>query len=97
MVRDDNTMTAEAEADTFERVIDPEHPVLTPTAAEALLALGSSESDHDRTADVAAKSNGGTLTPTERRELQGYVFVGDLLSLLKSKARLSLRQPSPAA
>ncbi len=48
-------------------------------------------------AELAAKSNGGTLTPAEHRELQGYVFVGDLLSMLKSKARMSLRRQSPAA
>lgn len=41
-------------------------------------------------AELAGKSNAGTLKPEERRELESYVFVGDLLSLMKSKARLSL-------
>ena len=90
-------MVGEVEADIFGRVIDPASPALTPAAAEGLLSLGYSEADHARMAELAAKSNAGTLTPAERRELEGYVFVGDLLSMLKSKARLSLRKHTPAA
>jgi len=39
---------------------------------------------------LARRSNDGTITPEERTELEGYVFVGDVLSLLKAKARASL-------
>ena len=90
-------MVGEMEADILGRVIDPLSPTLTPAAAEGILSLVYSEADHARMAELAAKSNQGTLTPVERRELQGYVFVGDLLSMLKSKARISLRKHSPAA
>ncbi len=90
-------MAAEIEADIFNRVIDPTNPTLKPDAAKAILDLGYSESDHARMADLAQRSNEGTLTPVERRELEGYVFVGDVLALLKSKARLSLRKQTPAA
>jgi hypothetical protein len=47
--------------------------------------------------ELAEKSNRGEISETERRELEGYVFVGDMLAILKSKARLSLRKQSPAA
>jgi hypothetical protein len=90
-------MAGDIEADIFSRLIDPTNPTLTPSAAEGILALGYSESDHARIAELAAKSNQGTLTPGERRELEGYVFVGDMLSMIKSKARLSLLKRSPAA
>jgi len=59
--------------------------------------LSYSDADHKRLAELSHKSNEGTLTPDERRELEGYVFVGDVLAMLKSKARLSLRKFSPVA
>lgn len=84
-------MRTVTEADIFSRVIDPSNPSLTPEAARALLHLGYSDSDHARMTELAGKSNAGELTEEERRELEGYVFVGDVLAMLKSKARLSLR------
>jgi len=84
-------------ADVFSRVIDPSNPTLTPAAAQGILQLSYSESDHARMTELAQKSNEGLLTDDERSELESYVFVGDILSLLKSKARLSLRRQSPAA
>ncbi len=85
------------EADVFNRLIDASNPTLTPDAAAGILQLGYSEADHRRMAELAEKSSEGALSPEERREFESYVFVGDVLSLLKSKARLSLREHSPAA
>jgi hypothetical protein len=90
-------MAIVTEADVFSRLIDVSNPSLTPEAAAGILQLGYSESDHRRMAELADKSAEGALTPDERRELESYVFVGDVLSLLKSKARLSLQKHSPAA
>ncbi|HEX4056123.1 MAG TPA: hypothetical protein VHX86_17820 [Tepidisphaeraceae bacterium] len=90
-------MPSITEAEIFSRIIDPSNPTLLPEAAKAILQLSYSESDHARAAELARKSNEGALTAEERRELEGYVFVGDVLALLKSKARLSLRKHSPAA
>jgi hypothetical protein len=90
-------MAIVTEADVFGRVIDASNPTLTPEAAAGILQLSYSDADHRRMAELANKSNQGTLTSDERREFESYVFVGDLLSLLKSKARLSLRKHSPAA
>jgi hypothetical protein len=83
--------------DIFSRLIDSANPSLTPEAAAGILQLRYSDSDHARMAELASKSNQGSLTPEEREELANYVFVGDVLSLLKSKARLSLQKQSPAA
>jgi hypothetical protein len=85
------------EADILNRIIDPANPNLTPEAAKALLQFGYSETDHARVAELSRKSNEGSLSPEERRELESYVFVGDVLSMLKSKARASLRKHAPAA
>lgn len=85
-----STVTA---ADIFDRVIDPSNPTLTPEAAKAILNLGYCESDHIRMAELAAKSNEGTLTPEEKRELESYVFVGDVMAMMKSKARRVANAP----
>ena len=90
-------MATVTEADGFSRVIDASNPTPTPDAAAGILQPGYSASDHARVAALAGKSNAGALTRVERRELESYVFVGDVLPLLKSKARLSLRKHSPAA
>jgi hypothetical protein len=88
------TMSQITEADIFSRVIDPSNPSLSPEAARALLEIGFSETDHARMAELAGKSNDGSITEDERRELQGYVFVGDVLSMFKAKARASLHKPA---
>jgi hypothetical protein len=83
-------MATPTDVDIFNRVIDPANPSLTAEAARALLELSFREADHERMALLARRSNDGTITPEERTELEGYVFVGDVLSLLKAKARASL-------
>jgi hypothetical protein len=93
----DFDMALITEADVFSRLIDASNPTLTPEAAAGILQLAYSQADHARMAELASKSNAGTLTPEDRRELESYVFVGDVLSLMKSKARSSLRKHSPAA
>jgi len=85
------------EIDIFSRLIDASNPTLTPEAAAGILQLAYTEADHARMALLAAKSNEGVLTSDEQRELESYVFVGDVLSLLQSKARLSLQNRTPAA
>jgi Holliday junction resolvasome RuvABC DNA-binding subunit len=59
-------MPTVTEADIFSRVIGPSNPTLTPEAAAALLQLGYSESDHARLAELAQRSNAGSLTDDER-------------------------------
>ena len=90
-------MPTVTEADIFSRVIDPSNPTLSADGAKAFLQLSFSQRDHARMAELAERSNKGTLTDEERREYEGYVFVGDVLAMLKSKARLSLARRSPAA
>jgi len=87
-------MTTLTEADIFSRIIDSSNPSMSPAAAKAIIALGYTEADHARMAELAAKSNEGSLGEDERRELEIYVSAGDLLSLMKSKARASLGNAS---
>ena len=89
-------MPTVTEADIFSRVIDPSNPSMTSEAAKAILQLQYSQADHARMEELVRKSNEGELSLDERRELESYVFVGDVLAMLKSKARMSLHN-RPAA
>ena len=84
-------MVANTETAIWERVIDPNEEDLSPEAARFLLRLDFGEPDHARMQELAQKSNDGTLTADERVELQNYVRIGNVLALMQSKARLSLR------
>ena len=82
-------MSPVTEADIFQRIIDASYGSLTPEAARAL-QLGYTEADHAQMDELASKSNDGTMNDDERRELQSYILLGDVISTLKSKARLML-------
>jgi hypothetical protein len=75
----------------WSRVIDPEKNGLSVAAARALLELRFSDQDKARMSELAEKNNEGLLSRSEREELEGYVKVGDVLSLLHLKAKRSLK------
>jgi hypothetical protein len=84
--------TAEtSEMAILRRVVDPEQPFLSAEAARAILRLDFHTDDRTRMNQLAAKNRAGKLTPTEERELNGYIRVGQMLGILQSKARRSLR------
>jgi hypothetical protein len=84
--------TTQAEAAIWARVIEPEKNGLSAEAARSLLGLGFSEGEKARINDLAARNAEGLLSSLERQELEGYVKVGDVLSLLHLKARRSLQR-----
>ena len=75
----------------WERVVAPLDTSLSPAVANELLKLGFAPQDHDRMALLAGKAREGSLTPHEQSEIDEYGLVNSLLGILKSKARLSLR------
>lgn len=77
----------------MERLIDPDNADLTPEAARSILRLDFPKRDHKRMASLSAKASAGTLTERDRAELEDYLRVADLLALLQSKARKSLKKP----
>ncbi len=83
-----NTMTAEATI--WERVMKPHKNGLSAAAARALLKFGFTSDDNERMHLLAEKNRKGTLTGGEREELEAYVKIGDVLSLLHLKARRAL-------
>jgi hypothetical protein len=80
----------------WKRTIEPEAGGLDAAEARALLRLKLSAQDLERADELAAKARAGRLTPAEEREFDDYLAVSSALEFLKSKARMSLLQPTPA-
>ena len=80
-----------SEMGILRRVIDPDQPFLSEDAAQGILRLNFDAADRKRMNQLAAKNRAGTLKPTEEKELDNYIRVGQTLGILQSKARRSLR------
>jgi hypothetical protein len=73
------------------RVLQPDKPTLSPEAARSILALEFGQTDRERMHQLALKAQEGSLKADEEVELENYRRVGNLLSMMKSKARRSLK------
>jgi hypothetical protein len=77
--------------------IQPEAGGMSPTLAEEVLRFDFPPRVHELCDALSAKASAGTLTEEEGRELEELLVAGDILGLLKAKARASLRHQAPAA
>ena len=82
------------EVDIMADVIGPEHGDLPPEVARSILRWKFTDRAAARMTKLADRNSRGTITPTEREELEKYLRVGSFVNLVQAKARLSLRQPS---
>lgn len=82
-------MTETSEMAILRRIVDPEQPLLSTEAAQAILRLDFSAADRARMNELAAKNRDGKLTASEEQELDNYIRVGQTLGILQSKARRS--------
>lgn len=73
-------------------VLGPLAELLGIETARKLASFEIPGSVQARVRTLGARSNEGTLTDEERAEYEGYVTVANVLALLKSRARLMLRQ-----
>ncbi|QEL13559.1 hypothetical protein [Limnoglobus roseus] len=89
------TAASLTDADLFLRLW--ERQKLTPTLARHLLKLDWSAEDESRMQELSAKNRGGQLDELEGRELETYVRVGLLLSVLQSRARKLLKPTKPGS
>ena len=81
-----------SEADILTRAIDPTKPDLSIEAAESISAIDFAPEDHARMRELTTKAQEGSLTASERSILDNYERVNDLLGILRSKARRSLKR-----
>ena len=87
-----STAAANIEAEILSRIIAPGKPELPVNTAEMILALEFPREDRERLDQLAEKAREGTLTGEEQLEIDAYERVGSFLSLLRSKARISLKR-----
>lgn len=85
-----------SEVAILSRVIESDGAGLSPEAARSILALGFADADRQRMEVLAERARQGTLTEAEQIEIDNYERAGHVISLLKSKARLSLRKDNTA-
>jgi hypothetical protein len=74
------------------RIVKPDRGTLSPDVARAILKLDFDVEDRRRVDVLSTKAAEGTLSLDERAELEEYIRVNDELMILRSKARLSLKE-----
>ena len=75
----------------LDELIDPIGACLTPEVAERLASLRAPESAQARMAELARKSEDGTLSDDERDEYDAFVSASNFIAILQSKARRLLK------
>lgn len=85
-------MVAAVEKSIWDRVVDPAGGDWSAVEAGAILKLQFSKKDVDRVNQLSAMARDGTLTPDHKQELDDYLRVGHVLTLLHLKARRTLKR-----
>lgn len=88
------TRVKTSEAAIFSRLLPKGPNGMQPAVSRFLLRLAFSAEDKARMRELALKNQDGALSKAERQELENYVKVGDLLTILKTKARVALKKAS---
>jgi hypothetical protein len=84
------THRGEDEVTILARILGNENGQLPKDLARYILKLGFSERDKARMHDLAVRNQEDALTPAEKEEMHAFGKAGDLLAILKSKARRTL-------
>jgi hypothetical protein len=81
-----------SQAAIFARLWETESGKMPRELARQILKLGFSQRDKARMHELAVKNQEGQISQTELEELDNFVKVGDLVAILQSKARKTLKQ-----
>jgi hypothetical protein len=84
------THTTENEVSILARVLGGETGELPGDLARYILNLTFNERDKARMHDLIVRNQADALSPAEKEELFAFGKAGDLLAILKSKARRTL-------
>ena len=82
--------TTLSESDILNEMVSPDVQDFPPEAAYALLSLRFTSRAVERMDELAEKNRLDALSDVEKDEMAKFMRVGNLLSFLKAKARLSL-------
>src|SRR5687768_13859872 len=77
------------DADIFLRLWSREK--MTPALARHMLRMSFDENERARMHDLAARNQEGTITTDELAELDQFIRVGTVLSIIQSRARQLLK------
>ena len=69
---------------------------ISPATARKIIGFRFAASHHQRVKALSQQAQAGTLSPTEQQELDEYIRVGTLLSILQSRARRALKAAGQA-
>jgi hypothetical protein len=84
-------MPAISEVAILSRIIEPDEPDLSPELARFILRWKFRPTDRKRMLELLEKAKAGSISRREMAEAEKYERVGHLVSMLKSKARVSLK------
>jgi hypothetical protein len=84
----------DTEGAIWSRLLQTGKTVLSLEAARSLLRFDFTAEDKERMHELAAKARDGSLNSAETEEIKNYERVGNLLALMKSKARQRLKKTS---
>jgi hypothetical protein len=87
----ETTKAKTIESAIWGRLLGPGNKTLSREAARAILKIDFPQSDKDRMHELAEKAREGKLTREEQDEIDSYGRIGSFLSIMKSKARVALR------
>jgi len=79
------------EVTIWEMILRPHFGAMTPKTAKTILDLSIPDSERERMKVLLAKAKAGTLTRDETLDLDEYERAGNMLSVLKAKARRILK------
>ncbi len=80
----------ETEVTILARILGNERGQIPHELARYILGVGFSDRDKARMHDLAVRNQDDALSPGEKEELFAFGKAGDLLAILKSKARRTL-------
>jgi hypothetical protein len=78
------------DVDILNEMVSPDGSDLPPEGAKALLALQFTPKAISRMNELAEKNRLDLISSSEQEEMEKYRRVGNFLSVIKAKARLSL-------
>ncbi len=90
-MRTTRTHARESEVTILARVLGKDRGMLSEQMARHILELSFSDRDKARMHDLVVRNQDDALSPTEKQELFAFGKAGDLLAILKSKARRTLQ------
>ena len=76
----------------LEKILDPLTDCLTPEAASEIVRFTVDSETQSQVDRLAAKAQSGTLSEVESSEYRDLIEAFDLVAILKSRARLVLKE-----